>query len=89
MAAPQMPPARFETVVIETARHRVQGKVRVPAEGYRNRLSDRLMDPGRGFILVEDANVITRDSGDEREYPVVMVSRESIELLIPLDEAPA
>jgi hypothetical protein len=84
-----MPSSRFESVVIETARHRVQGKVRVPAEGYRNRLSDRLMDPGRGFILVEDATVTTRDSGGEREYPVVMVSRDSIELLIPLDEGPS
>ena len=86
MAGPQNPASRFEHVLIETSRHRVEGKVRVPAEGYRSRLSDRLNEPGRGFILVEEASVSAHDSDGERDYPVVMVSRDSIELLIPLDD---
>ena len=86
MSSPQIPPARFEHVLIETSRHRVEGKVRVPAEGYRSRLSDRLMEPGRGFILVEEAAVTAREGSGEREYKLVMVSRDSIELLIPLDD---
>lgn len=86
MAGPQTPSSRFEHVLIETSRHRVEGKVRVPAEGYRSRLSDRLNEPGRGFILVEEASVTARDSGGEREYKIVMVARDSIELLIPLDD---
>lgn len=86
MSGLQSPPSRFERVLIETSRHRVEGNVRVPTEGYRSRLSDRLNEPGRGFILVEDASVTGHAGGERRSYGVVMVARDSIELLVPLED---
>ena len=87
MAGPMAQQAvRFEQVLVETGRYRVEGRVRIPAEGYRSRLSDRLNEAGRDFLLVEEATVELLDGGDARNYPVVMVARHRIDMIIPLED---
>jgi hypothetical protein len=46
-----------ERVLIETDRHRIVGSVRLPTEGYRNRLTDLLNAAEREFIPITDAVV--------------------------------
>jgi hypothetical protein len=74
-------------IAVETARHRVVGHLRLPADGYRSRLSDYLNSNERRFLPLTDV-VITRLDGEggEERHPFAAVSIEHIVMTIPLDE---
>lgn len=77
---------RYERVILETVRHRIEGTVALSRDGYRSRLSDLLNACEREFLSLTDATV-TELEGDENGgalHPVVVVSCRQIVLAIPL-----
>ena len=76
-----------ERVVVETGRHRIEGEVLLPPEGYKSRLSDHLNEPERDFLIVLDALLTPFDS-PEGAYRcgVVMLHRRRIDLVLPANE---
>ncbi|MEA2320608.1 MAG: hypothetical protein QOD81_458 [Solirubrobacteraceae bacterium] len=78
---------RHELVYLETARHRISGRLTLPADGYRSRLSDFLNASERDFVSLTDAvvEVIGRD-GAGTEHDFIAVSRRHIVFAIPQGE---
>jgi len=77
---------RQERVVIETARHRIEGTITLARDGYRSRLSDVLNATERDFLSLTDATVNILDgSGATVVHPFIVVSRQQIVLAIPED----
>ena len=75
------------TVVLETDRHRITGQLRLPADGYRSRLSDYLNAPDRSFLALTDVRISPLDeTGSEEHHDFVAVSTGHVILAIPLDE---
>ncbi|HXE45793.1 MAG TPA: hypothetical protein VN635_11410 [Conexibacter sp.] len=52
---------REERVLIETARYRLTGTVRLPAEGYGSRLTDHLNAGEREFLALTDVEIEALD----------------------------
>ena len=79
---------RHERVYLETARHRITGRLTMPADGYRSRLSDFLNATERDFISLTDCVVeLIGREGPGTEHGYMAVSRGHIVLAIPLGEA--
>ncbi len=73
---------RHEDIVLETDRYRIEGKLTLPREGYRSRLSDYVNQRDREFFTVSDANVTALDAPEEsRHASFVMVSRAHVRLV--------
>ena len=65
---------REEDVVLETDRYRISGKLTLPREGYRSRLSDYVNQRDREFFSISEATVESLDSpGDVRQASFLMV----------------
>lgn len=72
---------RDERVVLETARYRVTGLLRLPREGYRSRLTDFLNAGERDFIPLTDVELAPLDGTDAPEHrDFVAVARGQIVL---------
>jgi uncharacterized protein DUF6812 len=52
---------REERVIVETERYRLTGTVRLPAEGYRSRLTDHLNAGEHEFLALTDVEIVTLD----------------------------
>jgi hypothetical protein len=80
---------RYERVILETVRHRIEGTITMSRDGYRSRLSDILNASEREFISLTNATVVTLDDPDAlvQSHPFVVVSRRQLVLAIPLGEA--
>jgi hypothetical protein len=52
---------RDERIIIETERHRITGLLRLPADGYRSRLTDYLNASERLFLALTDVEVANLD----------------------------
>jgi hypothetical protein len=77
---------RTEKVVVETDRHRIEGSLTLPREGFRSRLSDFVNQRDRDFFSLSDARISSLDDADQaREVPFVMVSRRHIRVLVPAE----
>jgi uncharacterized protein DUF6812 len=75
---------RHELVVLETDRYRIEGKLTLPREGYRSRLSDHVNTPDRDFFAIQDAKVTNLDAPEHSyETPFMMVARRHIRLVAP------
>jgi hypothetical protein len=74
---------RQETVVVETERYRVEGKMTLPTEGYRSRLSDHVNRRDQQFFTIQDAKVAPLDGGEGWEAPVLMLAARHIRLIVP------
>jgi hypothetical protein len=48
---------REERIVVETQRYRLTGTVRLPAEGYRSRLTDHLNAGEHEFLALTDVEI--------------------------------
>jgi hypothetical protein len=78
---------RQERVVVETDRYRIEGKLTLPREGYRSRLSDHLNRRDHEFFTVVDAQLARLDgSGQDWTAPVLMLARRHIRLIVPVAE---
>ena len=78
---------RDERIIVETDRHRITGVLRLPADGYRSRLTDYLNASERVFLALTDVEVTALDDGAEverREF--VALSLRHIVLAMPADE---
>ncbi len=73
---------RHEPIVVETERYRIEGKLTLPSEGYRSRLSDYVNQRDREFFAVNDATLTALDAPDHVEQvPFIMVARRHIRLV--------
>jgi hypothetical protein len=77
---------RQEQVVVETDRYRVEGKLTLPREGYRSRLSDHVNRRDHDFFTIVDAQMVALDgSGRDWQAPVLMLARRYIRLIVPAE----
>lgn len=60
---------REERIVVETARYRLTGTVRLPVEGYRSRLTDHLNAGEREFIALTDVEIVALDATGAAAVP--------------------
>ena len=75
---------RYERVYVETARHRITGRLTLPAEGYRSRLSDFLNASERDFVSLTDVVVeIIGREGPGTSHDFIAVARRHIVFAIP------
>ena len=78
---------RFERVVVETDRYRVEGDVRLPQEGYRSRISDYINRPEQEFLTLRNVELRSIDgSGRDWDTPILMLARRHIRLIVPTSE---
>ena len=79
---------RREHVFVETDRYRIEGKLTLPREGSRSRLSDYVNQGDRDFFPLEEATVTPLD-GSREGQPVgfMLVSRRHVRLVLPMGEA--
>lgn len=77
---------RRARVRLETARHRVEGSLTLPRDGYRSRVSDFLNTAERGpFLSLTDATLTPLDGGAPERHPFLAVSRGQIVFVIELE----
>ena len=73
---------RHEQVTLETDRYRIEGKLTLPREGYRSRLSDYVNQRDREFFAVNDATLTALDNPEQvQQVPFMMVARRHIRLV--------
>jgi hypothetical protein len=73
---------RHEAIVLETDRYRIEGKLTLPREGYRSRLSDYVNQRDREFFAINEATLTALDAPDEvRNASFVMVARRHIRMV--------
>jgi len=76
---------RRERVFLETDRYRIEGKLTLPSEGFRGRLSDYVNQGDREFFSVEDASVTPIDgTGEPQQIGFMLVARRHVRLVLPL-----
>ena len=77
---------RREPVFLETDRYRIEGKLTLPREGFRSRLSDYVNQGERDFFSIEDAAVTPLDgSRDAQQVGFMLVARRHVRLVMPLE----
>jgi hypothetical protein len=74
---------RLETVIVETDRYRIEGKLTLPREGYRSRLSDYVNQRDRDFFAFQDATMTPLSGGESRAVGFLMVARRHVVLVTP------
>ena len=80
---------RHERVVVETTRHRIEGTLTLPAEGYRSRVSDHFNENEKGhFVSLTDVVVEPLEGGGEAwRHGYLAVSRRHVVLFAPVEAA--
>jgi hypothetical protein len=81
---------RDERIVVETARHRITGLLRLPRDGYRSRLTDYLNASERDFLALTDVEIepLEGDGALERR-DFVALSLSHIVLVMPVENGVA
>lgn len=75
---------RYERLLIETARHRIEGTITLSRDGYRSRVSDQLNATERDFISLTDVTVELIDvPGRGTHHDFLNVARAQIVIAIP------
>jgi hypothetical protein len=75
---------RLEKVIVETERYRIEGKLTLPREGYRSRLSDYVNQRDRDFFAFQDATLTPlAGDGEARQAPFLMVARRHVVMVTP------
>jgi hypothetical protein len=73
---------RHEDIILETDRYRIEGKLTLPKEGYRSRLSDYVNQRDREFFALSDSTVTSLDAPTTtRHASFLMVSRAHVRLV--------
>lgn len=73
---------REEEVVLETDRYRVTGKLTLPREGYRSRLSDYVNQRDREFFALSEVTLRELDAPEQiRHASFLMVARGHVRLI--------
>jgi hypothetical protein len=82
---------REERIVVETEHYRLTGTVRLPAEGYRSRLTDHLNAGEREFLALTDVEIVPLD-GETRppsRHGYVALGRRHIVFATSVEETGA
>lgn len=75
---------RLEPILLETDRYRIEGKLSLPREGYRSRLSDFVNQRDREFFSLQEATVHSLDgTGDAERMAFMLVARSHVRLIVP------
>lgn len=81
---------RDERIIVETDRHRITGLLRLPADGYRSRLTDYLNASERMFVALTEVEVASLHGTPRVEQrPFVVLSLRHIVLAMPADDGDA
>jgi hypothetical protein len=73
---------RHEAIVLETDRYRIEGKLTLPREGYRSRLSDYVNQRDREFFAINEATLTALDAPDlVRRVEFLMVARRHVRMV--------
>ena len=73
---------REEQVMLETDRYRITGRLTLPREGYRSRLSDYVNQRDREFFALSDVTIAPLDGAeDARRAEFLMVGRSHVRLI--------
>ena len=73
---------RHEDIILETDRYRIEGKLTLPREGYRSRLSDYVNQRDREFFSLNDATVTALDAPEQtRQASFLMVARSHVRIV--------
>ena len=73
---------RHEDIILETDRYRIEGKLTLPREGYRSRLSDYVNQRDREFFALNDATVTGLDAPEQvRHASFLMVARGHVRMV--------
>jgi hypothetical protein len=73
---------RHEAIVLETDRYRIEGKLTLPREGYRSRLSDYVNQRDREFFAINEVTLTALDAPDQvRSASFVMVARRHVRMV--------
>ena len=78
---------RDEQIIVETDRHRITGRLRLPADGYRSRLTDYLNAADQQFLALTDVEVTTLDDPsrvEKRDF--IALSLRHVVLAMPAGE---
>ncbi len=79
---------RREPIFLETDRYRIEGKLTLPREGFRSRLSDYVNQGERDLFSIEDAAVTPLDGSREaQQVRFMLVARRHVRLVMPLEDA--
>ena len=80
---------RDQRIVVETARLRLTGGLRLPRDGYRSRLTDYLNSADVSFLPLTDVRLESLDGPFEpRHRSYVAVSLSQIVVAMPADDEP-
>jgi hypothetical protein len=74
---------RDERIVVETARYRIKGTLRLPRDGYRSRLTDYLNSSERTFIALTDVEVASLERGSVERHSFLALSLRHVVLAMP------
>lgn len=79
---------REDLIIVETDRHRITGRLRLPADGYRSRLTDYLNHSEQQFLALTDVEV-TNLQGTPRveNRDFIALSLRHVVLAMPADGA--
>ncbi len=77
---------RRESVVVETDRYRVNGRMTLPSEGYGSRLSDHVNRRDLEFFTLQDAELTPLDGGEAWTTPLLMLASQHVRLIVPAPE---
>ena len=73
---------RHEDIILETDRYRIEGKLTLPREGYRSRLSDYVNQRDLEFFALNDAVVTALDAPEQtRQASFLMVARSHVRIV--------
>jgi hypothetical protein len=79
---------REERIVVETERHRLTGTLRLAAEGYGSRLTDRLNASEREFIALTDVEIVPHDGSEPSRRAFVALGRRHVVFATTSDGEP-
>jgi hypothetical protein len=75
-----------ERIVLETARYRISGLLRLPRDGYRSRLTDFLNAGERDFIALTDVELVPLEGDGVPEHrDFIAVARSQVVLAAPAE----
>jgi hypothetical protein len=69
---------RHERILVETARHRIEGTLTLARDGYRSRVSDVLNASERDFLTLTDVTIQPLDGGPPEAHPFLALARRHI-----------
>ena len=77
---------KYAEVEIHTETHRMTGTIILGGSGFDFRLSDFLNTKAQRFFPLLDATLLSPSGTELGRHEVVMVNKESVRLLIPIEE---